>query len=49
MTPVKLARAEALMAAGHTPREGAGRLKVGKTGLYATLAKRKAAAHRVPS
>jgi DNA invertase Pin-like site-specific DNA recombinase len=44
VTPEKLARAEALMAAGLTAREAAGRIRIGKTALYEALAKRKAAA-----
>jgi DNA invertase Pin-like site-specific DNA recombinase len=44
VTPEKLVRAEALIAAGLTVREAAGRLKVGKTALYEVLAKRKAVA-----
>ncbi len=45
ITPDKLARAKALIAAGLTAREAAGRVKVGKTALYAALAKQEAPAH----
>jgi len=38
VTPEKLARAKALIADGFNVREAAGRVKVGKTALYAALA-----------
>lgn len=38
VTPDKLARAQAYLAAGLTVREAAARVKVGKTALYAALA-----------
>jgi DNA invertase Pin-like site-specific DNA recombinase len=42
ITEEKLARVEALIAGGLNVREAAGRIKVGKSALYAALAERKA-------
>lgn len=41
VTPDKLRRADGLIAQGLTVREAAARLKVGKTALYAALARRR--------
>lgn len=41
VTAEKLARAKALIAEGFSVREAAGRVKVGKTALYAALAPEK--------